>query len=689
MSARRCAEPHASHGSALPTRTSPRPRGGSAHLRRPCGRRSGWRLRLALRHHRRGLGLGRGALPLRHDHAAALRLHLRLLHHRRILRADVPGRLHRRQGPRRRREASLEAALAARHHSGHARPAQRLPGVRVLERQRELQWLLRPLVDYLLPELALVAHAVELALDVLLRDLEEPENRVVRLLADQVEDAPVLLGRRLSPDLFHPGGEVLRTVLPIEQFHIDVQFLLRAVVHPRAREDTHNLAQLHGSASELGHVVLQALEGLFLHLLVELLVHSVEILLQPLLILRALPLQSAQVVAVLADVHIVGGALHRNAVHLVPEFVDVSFSLSARALQAADAKVERVQALRRLLGDVRVVALDAVHAVVDLFVQVVVLLAKDGLELRNPRGGLGVLFVELAMDLLMRLRMLHGRQLQLPRLRLVRLEALRHLGLRLLHEPLTRLRVRVHLVDHVPDLPADLVDRLVDLPPPAVDLQPERRCHVPDGLDGRVHVVVHVIPCGDVRLGIEFRLRLVSQLGDILSQLVAALVRLLQALGHVLHPSIVRFQRFLHVAHVESHGGDLGCHRRLDALPRSDDGVRGVNTCAHLVQIDIDRIHRGGEVLHVALASQDDALHMGGVVLRTVHEVLQLADVVLQSIYVMRIGLHARAACAWSAARRSRLGAHEGDLLLDVRGHELQLARHLRLEVAHPIRHLL
>jgi len=46
----------------------------------------------------------------------------------------------------------------------------------LLHGERELQWLLLPALDDLLPELALVLHALELGLDVLLGDLEQPRT---------------------------------------------------------------------------------------------------------------------------------------------------------------------------------------------------------------------------------------------------------------------------------------------------------------------------------------------------------------------------------------------------------------------------------------------------------------------------------------------------------------------------------
>jgi hypothetical protein len=46
----------------------------------------------------------------------------------------------------------------------------------VFQCKRELQWLLCALVYHLFPEFALVSHAVQLGLNVLLRNLQKPED---------------------------------------------------------------------------------------------------------------------------------------------------------------------------------------------------------------------------------------------------------------------------------------------------------------------------------------------------------------------------------------------------------------------------------------------------------------------------------------------------------------------------------
>ena len=45
----------------------------------------------------------------------------------------------------------------------------------------------------------------------------------------------------------------------------------------------------------------------------------------------------------------------------------------------------------------------------------------------------------------------------------------------------------------------------------------------------------------------------------------------------------------------------------MNLWPAGDDGVRRIDTCAHLVQVDVDGIHGGCEILHITLAGQDNA----------------------------------------------------------------------------------
>merc|ERR1719235_1333170 len=196
-----------------------------------------------------------------------------------------------------------EPMNTARHWE--TRRSERSTSVGVLKRQRELQWLLRALIYHLLPELSLVADAVQLTLDMLLRYLQQAEHRMVRFLTYEVKNALKLLRGELTPCLVDTGREVLRAILPVQQLHVDIQLLLRTIVHARTGEHSQDLAEFHSTACEFRHVVLQGLEVLLVHFLVELLVNPVHILLVPLIVLRALALYFFDVVSVLANVNIV------------------------------------------------------------------------------------------------------------------------------------------------------------------------------------------------------------------------------------------------------------------------------------------------------------------------------------------------------------------------------------------------
>merc|ERR1712224_1150529 len=93
----------------------------------------------------------------------------------------------------------------------------RAPGSLLLHGERELQRLLLPALHDLLPELALVLHALELRLDVLLRDLQETQHAVVRLLRDHVKDVPETLRAPLPPGLVHAEGHILSALFPAEE----------------------------------------------------------------------------------------------------------------------------------------------------------------------------------------------------------------------------------------------------------------------------------------------------------------------------------------------------------------------------------------------------------------------------------------------------------------------------------------
>merc|ERR1712159_627130 len=79
----------------------------------------------------------------------------------------------------------------------------------VLQGERELQRLLLAALHHLFTQLALVLHALQLRLNVLLRDLEEPQDGVVRLLRDHVQDVAEPLRAPLAPRLVDAERHVL------------------------------------------------------------------------------------------------------------------------------------------------------------------------------------------------------------------------------------------------------------------------------------------------------------------------------------------------------------------------------------------------------------------------------------------------------------------------------------------------
>merc|ERR1719152_766999 len=165
------------------------------------------------------------------------------------------------RGLPRRSLTSLHGAADPLGHRGD--PCRRASG-RVRERPRglllhregQLQRLLLPALHHLLPELALMLHPLQLGLDVLLRDLQQPQDAVVRLLRDHVQNVPEALRAALAPGLVHTEGHVLRALLPAEE--LDVRLTLVhpvRVVEARAGENPHHLRKLHHALRERGHAV--------------------------------------------------------------------------------------------------------------------------------------------------------------------------------------------------------------------------------------------------------------------------------------------------------------------------------------------------------------------------------------------------------------------------------------------------
>mmetsp|Transcript_109013 Transcript_109013/g.273157 ORF Transcript_109013/g.273157 Transcript_109013/m.273157 type:complete len:216 (+) Transcript_109013:105-752(+) len=176
----------------------------------------------------------------------------------------------------------------------------------LLHRQCQLQRLLLATLDDLLPQLALVLHTLELGLDVLLRNLQEPQHAVVGFLRDHVQDVPEALRAALTPGLVHAEGHVLRALLPPEQLHVCLALVNPVrIVEPGAWENPHDLSKLYHTLGERCHAMLQILEGFLVHFRVQHIVNCIHLGLPVLLVDVPLLFHLAHGIAVLLDVDFV------------------------------------------------------------------------------------------------------------------------------------------------------------------------------------------------------------------------------------------------------------------------------------------------------------------------------------------------------------------------------------------------
>merc|ERR1712190_490290 len=114
----------------------------------------------------------------------------------------------------------------------------------LLHGERQLQRLLLPALDDLLPQLTLMLHALELGLDVLLRDLQQAQDTVVGLLGDHIENVSETLRAPLTPSLIDTEGHVLRALLPTKELDVGLALVdTLGVVEPGAREDADVLGE--------------------------------------------------------------------------------------------------------------------------------------------------------------------------------------------------------------------------------------------------------------------------------------------------------------------------------------------------------------------------------------------------------------------------------------------------------------
>mmetsp|Transcript_44083 Transcript_44083/g.104967 ORF Transcript_44083/g.104967 Transcript_44083/m.104967 type:complete len:469 (-) Transcript_44083:365-1771(-) len=456
-----------------------------------------------------------------------------------------------------------------------------------------------------------MANTIQLAFDVLLRDLQEAQHAVVGLLGHHVQDVAEALGAALAPGLVHAEGHVLCALLPAQQLHIRLPLICTfRIIEFGAGEDTNHLRELHHAPGQGRSAVLQVLERLLVDLGVQNIVHGIHLGLPVLLIHVALLLHLADGIAVLLDVHLVGGALHRQPVHLLPQLQDVTLVFAQATLHATHAQVQCSEAARGF-GTAKLSLL--LHGP-NLLEGLLLLLANVVLQSGFCIGHIsfqvtahhGHLVEAVAQRVLRRVQaLLRGCQILVRKVNstIKRVDCLvcvtRDLGLGLL-------QVRLHRSDVM----ADSGQNLIHLAPAGIHIQAQRGDHVPDRLDGSIQVIIGFLPGNVVNLRVQLRVHLVLQINDVLSEIFLLLLHLLQGVGHIFHPAVVVLQRFLDVANVQAHGRDLSSHGRLHSLAAGDDGMGGIHTSAHLIQVHIHSIHGCCKVLHVTLTGKDDAADM-------------------------------------------------------------------------------
>mmetsp|Transcript_102299 Transcript_102299/g.266839 ORF Transcript_102299/g.266839 Transcript_102299/m.266839 type:complete len:379 (-) Transcript_102299:374-1510(-) len=378
--------------------------------------------------------------------------------------------------------------------------------------------------------------------------------------------------------------------------------------------------------------MLQVLEGLLVDLGVQHIVHRIHLRLPILLVDVPLLLHLARRIAVLLDVHLVRGALHRQAIDLLSKLQDVALVLTEATLHAAHAQVEGAQSPGGLCAaELRLLLHGA-----DLLEGLLLLLPDVVLQARLGVSNIALqvaanhrhLVEAITQGILRRVQaLLRSSQVLVREVNaavqgvhgLVRVAGDLGLGL---------LQVRLHGRDVVTDGGQDLVH----LATARINIQAQRGYHVTHGLDRRIKVVVGLLPSDVVHLGVQLRVHLVLQVDDVLGEVLLLLLHLLKGVRHVLHPRVVVLQRLLDVTDVQPHRRDLSSHRGFHTLPAGDDGMCGVDPRAHLVEIHVHGIHGRREVLHVALASQHDPADVVHLALVVAKQVLQLANIVLQLV---------------------------------------------------------
>mmetsp|Transcript_116996 Transcript_116996/g.376315 ORF Transcript_116996/g.376315 Transcript_116996/m.376315 type:complete len:383 (-) Transcript_116996:739-1887(-) len=380
-------------------------------------------------------------------------------------------------------------------------------------------------------------HTLELRLDVLLGDLQQPQDTVVRLLGDHVQDVAEALRAALPPSLVHTEGHVLRALLPTQELHIGLALVNTIrVVEAGAWEHTHDLSKFHDALRQRGDAMFQVLERLLVDLGVQHIVHRIHLCLPILLVNVPLLLHLPRRVAVLLDVHLVRGALHRQAIDLLAKLQDVALVLTETTLHTAHAQVKSAQPPRGFCAAKLRLLLNGADLLKGLLLLLPDVVFQTCLRVSNVALQVAAhhchLVEAIAQGILRCVQaLLRSSQVLVREVNaavqgvhgLVRVAGDLGLGL---------LQVRLHSRDVVPDGGQDLVH----LATTSIHIQAQRGDHVAHRLDGSVKIVVGLLPSDIVYLGVQLRVHLVLQVDDILGQVLLLLLHLLQSVRHILHP---------------------------------------------------------------------------------------------------------------------------------------------------------
>merc|ERR1719446_560174 len=189
--------------------------------------------------------------------------------------------------------------------------------------------------------------ALELRLDVLLRDLEQPQDTVIGFLGNHIKDVSEPLRAALAPCLVNTERHVLGTLLPPKQLDISLALIHTiSIVKPWAREDTNHLCKFDNTLGERGNAMFQIFKRLLIDLGIKNIMDCIHLCLPVLFIHVALLLQLPRGITVFLDVDFVRCTLHCQTVHLFAKFENVAFVLTKTTLHTTHTKIQSTQSAR-------------------------------------------------------------------------------------------------------------------------------------------------------------------------------------------------------------------------------------------------------------------------------------------------------------------------------------------------------